>query len=64
MALQQYGILTTNYWSFTLTDGALRILVLVIFHFQSLAYAILEIVFLFLFYEFFGIVTNLYGGWI
>jgi predicted MFS family arabinose efflux permease len=61
-ALQQYGIVTANYWAFTLTDGALRMLV--VFHFHQLGYSTLEIALLFLFYEFFGIVTNLYGGWI
>lgn len=61
-ALQQYGIVTANYWAFTLTDGALRMLV--VFHFHQLGYTTLEIAFLFLFYEFFGIVTNLYGGWL
>jgi hypothetical protein len=61
-ALQQYGIVTANYWAFTLTDGALRMLV--VFHFRTLGYTTLEIAFLFLFYEFFGIVTNLYGGWL
>lgn len=61
-SLQQYGIVTANYWAFTLTDGALRMLVL--FHFHELGYSTLEIAFLFLFYEFFGILTNLYGGWI
>ncbi len=40
-SLQQYGIVTTNYWAFTLTDGALRMLV--IFHFHSLGYTTLEI---------------------
>ena len=60
--LQQYGIVTANYWTFTLTDGALRMLV--VFHFHQLGYTTLEIAFLFLFYEFFGVVTNLYGGWI
>ena len=60
--LQQYGIVTANYWAFTLTDGALRMLV--VFHFHQLGYTTLEIAFLFLFYEFFGVVTNLYGGWI
>ncbi|MEB3321346.1 MAG: organoarsenical effux MFS transporter ArsJ [Synechococcaceae cyanobacterium] len=60
--LQQYGIVTANYWAFTLTDGALRMLV--VFHFHQLGYSTLEIAFLFLFYEFFGIVTNLCGGWI
>ena len=61
-ALQQYAIVTANYWAFTLTDGALRMLV--VFHFHELGYSTLEIAFLFLFYEFFGIVTNLYGGWL
>jgi MFS family permease len=61
-ALQQYAIVTANYWAFTLTDGALRMLV--VFHFHELGYSTLEIAFLFLFYEFFGIVTNLTGGWL
>jgi hypothetical protein len=61
-ALQQYAIVTANYWAFTLTDGALRMLV--VFHFRTLGYTTLEIAFLFLFYEFFGIITNLYGGWL
>ena len=61
-ALQQYGVITANYWAFTLTDGALRMLV--VFHFHQLGYSTLEIAFLFLFYEFFGIVTNLAGGWL
>ena len=61
-ALQQYGIVTANYWAFTLTDGALRMLV--VFHFHELGYSTLEIAFLFLFYEFFCIITNLYGGWL
>ncbi len=60
--LQQYAIVTANYWAFTLTDGALRMLV--VFHFHQLGYTTLEIAFLFLFYEFFGILTNLYGGWL
>jgi hypothetical protein len=60
--LKQYGIVTANYWAFTLTDGALRMLV--VFHFHELGYTSLEIAFLFLFYEFFGILTNLYGGWL
>ncbi|WP_413440773.1 organoarsenical effux MFS transporter ArsJ [Synechococcus sp. MIT S1220] len=60
--LQQYGIVTANYWAFTLTDGALRMLV--VFHFHQLGYTTLEIAALFLLYEFFGVVTNLYGGWI
>ena len=48
--LQQYGIVTANYWAFTLTDGALRMLV--VFHFHQLGYTTLEIAALFLFYSF------------
>ena len=61
-ALQHYCGVTANYWAFTLTDGALRMLV--VFHFHGLGYSTFEIALLFLFYEFFGIITNLYGGWI
>lgn len=60
-AVQQYAIVTANYWAFTLTDGALRMLVLLFFY--QLGYSPLEIALLFLFYEFFGIITNLFGGW-
>ncbi len=60
--LRSYGLVTASYWGFTVTDGALRMLVLL--HFYKLGYTPLEIAFLFLFYEFFGIVTNLVGGWI
>ena len=60
--LQQYAVVTANYWAFTLTDGALRMLV--VFHFHQLGYSSLEIALLFLFYEFFGIITNLCGGWL
>ena len=61
-ALHQYIIVTLSYWAFTLTDGALRMLVLLFFH--GLGYSPLELASLFLLYEFFGIVTNLYGGWL
>src|SRR5439155_23428819 len=47
---------------FTITDGALRMLVLL--HFHDLGYTAVELAFLFLFYEFFGIVTNLAGGFV
>lgn len=60
--LRQYLIVTGNYWAFTLTDGALRMLV--VLHFYQLGYQPLEIALLFLFYEFFGVVTNLFGGWL
>lgn len=60
--VRQYLVVTGNYWAFTLTDGALRMLV--VLHFHSLGYSPLQIALLFLFYEFFGIVTNLVGGWL
>lgn len=60
--IKQYLIVTGNYWAFTLTDGALRMLV--VLHFNALGYSPLEIAMLFLFYEFFGVVTNLIGGWL
>ncbi|MBT7943982.1 MAG: organoarsenical effux MFS transporter ArsJ [Alphaproteobacteria bacterium] len=60
--IRNFTLVTAAYWGFTLTDGALRMLVLL--HFYSLGYSPFEIALLFLFYEFFGIVTNLVGGWI
>ena len=60
--LAQYITVTASYWAFILTDGALRMLVLLFFH--GLGYSPLEIASLFLLYEFFGILTNLYGGWL
>ncbi|KEQ14406.1 MFS transporter permease [Endozoicomonas montiporae] len=60
--VRQYLLVTFNYWNFTITDGALRMLV--VLHFHALGYQSLEIAMLFLFYEFFGVVTNLVGGWI
>jgi len=60
--LRNYLVVTAGYWAFTITDGAIRMLVVLYFH--SLGYSPLEIAFLFLFYEFFGVVTNLVGGWI
>jgi predicted MFS family arabinose efflux permease len=61
-ALRNYVLVTSAYWAFTLTDGALRMLVLL--HFHELGYSPVQLAFLFLFYEFFGIVTNLVGGFI
>lgn len=61
-AVRQYLLITFNYWSFTLTDGALRMLV--VLHFHDLGYSPLAIAMLFLFYEIFGVVTNLIGGWL
>ncbi|MDX5405572.1 MAG: organoarsenical effux MFS transporter ArsJ [Chromatiaceae bacterium] len=60
--VRQYLLVTGNYWAFTLTDGALRMLV--VLHFYSLGYSGLAIAMLFLFYETFGVVTNLVGGWL
>ena len=62
MNVRNYALVTAAYWAFTITDGALRMLVLL--HFHNLGYNALTLAFLFLLYEFFGIVTNLYGGWL
>ena len=59
---QQYLVITGNYWAFTLTDGALRMLVVLYFH--QLGYSPLNVAMLFLFYEIFGVITNLVGGWL
>ncbi len=61
-AMRHYLVVTGSYWAFTLTDGALRMLVVLYFH--QLGYTPLAIAMLFLFYEFFGVVTNLLGGWV
>ncbi|WP_061019795.1 organoarsenical effux MFS transporter ArsJ [Vibrio splendidus] len=61
-SVRQYMLVTFNYWNFTITDGALRMLV--VLYFYDLGYSSLEIASLFLFYEFFGVVTNLIGGWL
>lgn len=60
--VKQYLIVTGNYWAFTLTDGALRMLV--VLHFHQLGFSPLKIATLFLFYEIFGVVTNLIGGYL
>ncbi|WP_022961712.1 organoarsenical effux MFS transporter ArsJ [Halopseudomonas pelagia] len=60
--VRQYLVVTGNYWAFTLTDGALRMLV--VLHFYSLGYSPLQIAALFLFYEIFGVITNLVGGYL
>ncbi len=62
MNTRAYAIVTAAYWGFTLTDGALRMLVLLHFHDRGLT--AIQLAFLFLLYEFFGIVTNLFGGWL
>jgi hypothetical protein len=60
--LRNYALVTGAYWADTLTDGALRMLVLLYFHQRG--YSAIQVAMLFLFYEVFGIVTNLVGGWI
>ncbi len=61
-SIRQYLLITFNYWNFTITDGALRMLV--VLHFHQLGYSPLEVAALFLFYELFGVITNLTGGWL
>ena len=60
--LWEYAMVTAAYWGFTVTDGALRMLVLL--QFFLLGYSAFQIAMLFLFYEIFGVVTNLVGGWL
>ncbi|WP_414754969.1 organoarsenical effux MFS transporter ArsJ [Anabaena sp. CCY 9910] len=59
---KNYILVTLAYWGFTITDGALRMLVLL--YFNKIGYTPLQIASLFLFYEIFGIFTNFLGGWI
>ena len=61
-ALRRYILVTFAYWAFTLSDGALRMLVLLQFH--RAGYTPLELSVLFLLYEFCGVITNICGGWI
>ena len=61
-AARDYLIVTASYWGFTLVDGALRMVVLL--HFFKLGYSPFTLAFLFLLYEFAGIVANLAGGWL
>ena len=60
--VRNYAVVTASYWGFTLTDGALRMLVLL--HFYSLGYTPFMLSFLFLLYEAAGIFANLGGGWL
>jgi predicted MFS family arabinose efflux permease len=59
---RNYLTVTGGYWAFTVTDGAIRMLVVLYFH--QLGYSPFEVAMLFLFYEVFGIITNLVGGWL
>ncbi|MGI9606286.1 MAG: organoarsenical effux MFS transporter ArsJ [Acidimicrobiales bacterium] len=61
MNRRSYAVITSAYWAFTLTDGALRMLVLL--HFHDLGYDPVSLAFLFLLYELFGVAANLFGGW-
>ncbi len=60
--MKNYLIVTSSYWGFTLTDGALRMLVLL--HFFKLGFSPFTLAFLFLLYEAAGIFANLFGGWL
>ena len=57
-----YIAVTAAYWAFMLSDGALRMLVLL--HFHTLGFSPVQLAYLFLLYEFMGMVTNLCAGWI
>ena len=60
--LRNYILVTAAYWADTLADGASRILVL--FFFYNLGYTPFQLATIFVFYELFGIITNLVGGWL
>lgn len=60
--LRAYAAVTVAYWAFMLSDGALRMLVLL--HFNGLGFTPVQLAWLFLLYEVAGIVTNLYAGWL
>ncbi len=62
IGVRNYAVVTGAYWSFTLTDGALRMLVLL--HFHALGYSPFQLALLFVLYEVFGVVTNLLGGFL
>lgn len=60
--VRDYAIITGTYWAFTLSDGALRMLVLLYLHQRGISPLSLAAVFVL--YELFGMVTNLFGGWV
>jgi MFS family permease len=60
--LRNYVLVTGAYWADTIADGAVRMLVL--FHFYQLGFSPFKIAILFVGYEIFGVITNLYGGWL
>ncbi|MGB7317779.1 MAG: MFS transporter, partial [Planktotalea sp.] len=57
-----YLAVTAAYWAFMLTDGALRMLVLL--HFHALGFSPVQLAYLFVLYEIAGIITNLCAGWL
>ena len=61
-AVRNYAIVTSSYFTFTITDGAIRMLVLL--HFYTLSYTPFMLAFLFLLYETAGIFANIGGGWL
>lgn len=60
--MRNYLVVTFAYWVFTLTDGALRMLVLLHLHAQG--YTPITLAGIFLLYEFFGVTTNFTAGWV
>jgi len=60
--LRGYAVVTFAYWAFMLTDGALRMLVLL--HFHSLGFSPILLAYLFVLYEVMGMVTNILAGWL
>lgn len=60
--LSAYIAVTASYWAFMLTDGALRMLVLL--HFHTLGFSPVQLAYLFVLYEIAGVITNLSAGWI
>ena len=61
-SIRNYLIVTGAYWGFTVTDGAIRMLVVLFFH--TLGYTPFEVAMLFVLYEACGVVTNAVGGWL
>ncbi|MES2432449.1 MAG: organoarsenical effux MFS transporter ArsJ [Pseudomonadota bacterium] len=60
--LRAYAAVTAAYWAFMLSDGALRLLVLL--HFNGLGFSPIQLAWLFLLYELAGVITNLSAGWL
>ena len=60
--MRNYAVVTGAYWADTIADGAIRVLVL--FYFYDLGYSPFAVASLFLFYELFGVITNLGGGYL